>query len=92
MALTLPLVAPATIGSPTRRDPPCTSTVATGPLPLSNSASITVPTALLSGLALNSSTSATKRTISNRVSIPSLFLADTGTDITSPPQSSTNSP
>ena len=36
--------------------------------------------------------SATKSTISSKVSIPSLFKADTGTHITSPPQSSTNYP
>ena len=92
IALTLPHATPATIGSPTVKVPPWTSTVATGPLPLSSSASITVPTALLFGLALNSSISATNNTISKSVSIPSFFLADTGTAITSPPQSSTNNP
>ena len=92
IALTLPLATPATIGSPTLRVPPWTSTVATGPLPLSSCASITVPTALLSGFAFNSSISATNRTISSKWSIPMFFLAETGTAITSPPQSSTRSP
>ena len=92
IALTLPEATPATIGSPTFKVPPWTNTVATGPLALSSWASITVPTALLLGLALNSSISATNRTISNNVSIFSFFLAETSTDITDPPQSSTNKP
>ena len=42
-ALTLPQAAPATIGSPTRRVPRWTMTVATGPRPISSSASRTTP-------------------------------------------------
>ena len=48
--------------------------------------------ALLSGLAFNSSISATKSIISSNVSIPVFCLAETGTAITSPPQSSTSNP
>ena len=92
IALTLPEARPQTIGSPTFSVPPCTSTVATGPLPLSSSASTTVPNALLSGFAFNSSISATKSIISSNVSIPVFCLAETGTAITSPPQSSTSKP
>ena len=59
---------------------------------MSSWASIIVPIAILFGFAFNSSTSATIRTISNSSSIPSPVLADTGIVITSPPQSSGNSP
>ena len=91
MARTLPWDAPAEIKSPTLRVPFCTSTVATGPRPLSSSASITRPLAFLLGLAFNSSTSAVKRTISNKSEIPSPVLADTGTKMVLPPQSSETS-
>ena len=74
--------------SPTLKVPFCTSTVATGPLPLSSSASITSPRPLRFGFAFNSRTSAVKSTISRRSVIPSFVCADTGTKIVLPPQSS----
>ena len=74
--------------SPTFKVPFCTKIVATGPFPLSSSASITRPLALLFGFAFNSSTSAVNRIISKRVSIPSPVCAETGTKIVLPPQSS----
>ena len=74
--------------SPTRRVPFCTSTVATGPLPLSSSASITRPLPLRFGFAFNSRTSAVRSTISRRSVTPSLVCAETGTKIVLPPQSS----
>ena len=55
---------------------------------MSSSASITIPLAFLSGLALSSRTSAVRRIISRRLSIPSLVCADTGQNIVDPPQSS----
>ena len=58
IARTRPKAVPATMGSPILRVPFCTSTVATGPRPLSSSASIMVPRAALSGFALSSRTSA----------------------------------
>ena len=87
MALTLPWLAPAEIKSPTCSVPFCTSTVATGPRPLSSSASITRPLAFLFGFAFNSMISAVKRIVSNRSSKPSPDLADTGTNSVDPPQS-----
>ena len=92
IALILPKAAPATIGSPTFKVPSCTSTVATGPRPLSSWASIIAPFAGLFGLALSSFISAVRIIISSRVSIPSLVEAETGTQIVSPPQSSDTSP
>ena len=62
--------------------------MATAPRPLSSCASITRPLAFLSGLALSSRTSAVRRIISRRLSIPSLVCADTGQNIVLPPQSS----
>ncbi len=43
IARTRPKASPQTIESPTRRVPRCTSTVATGPRPLSRCASIAMP-------------------------------------------------
>ena len=88
MARTLPELAPAAIKSPTRRVPFCTRMVATGPFPLSSSASITRPLALLFGFAFNSPTSAVRRIISRRLSMPSPVCADTGAKMVLPPQSS----
>ena len=87
IALTLPWLAPADMKSPTCRVPFCTSTVATGPRPLSSSASITRPLARLWGFAFNSRISAVKRIVSKSVSIPSPDLAETGTNSVVPPQS-----
>ena len=53
---------------------------------------MTVPFANRLGLALSSSTSACSRTISRRVSRLMFFLADTGTTMVSPPQSSETRP
>ena len=72
-ALTLPQAAPATTGSPTRRVPLSTMTVATGPRPASRLASSTVPRARPSGLARSSSTSATRAICSSRSSMPVLW-------------------
>ena len=88
IALILPWHAPAATWSPTFNVPFCTSTVATGPRPLSSSASITIPLALRFGFAFNSCTSAVKRIISSKSSIPSFVCADTGTKMVEPPQSS----
>ena len=55
---------------------------------MSSSASMTIPLAFLLGFALSSSTSAVRRIISRRLSIPSLVCADTGQNIVEPPQSS----
>ena len=88
MARTLPEHAPAAMKSPTWSVPFCTRIVATGPLPLSSSASTTRPLACRFGFAFNSATSATRSIISRRVSIPSPVWADTGTKIVLPPQSS----
>ena len=78
--------------SPTRRVPFCTSTVATGPRPLSSSASMTRPLARLSGLAFSSRISAVSRIVSSRLSMPSPVFAETGTNSVLPPQSvATNS-
>ena len=89
MVLTLPTDVPAIRTSPDLSVPFCTRSVATGPLPLSSLASITVPFASLSGLALSSLTSATSSIFSSRSSIPIPVFAETGTAITSPPHSST---
>ena len=88
MARILPKHAPAAMVSPTLKVPFCTRTVATGPLPLSSSASITRPLPLRLGLAFSSSTSAVRRTISSRSLIPSFVWAETGTKMVLPPQSS----
>ena len=87
IARTLPLAAPAEIKSPTCKVPFCTNTVATGPRPLSSSASTTRPLAFLFGFAFNSKISDVKITVSKSVSIPSPVFADTGTNSVDPPQS-----
>ena len=85
---TLPKHVPTTIGSPCFKVPFCTSNVATGPLPLSSFASITVPVARRLGFALSSCISATVRIVSSNSWIPSPFFADVLTKILSPPHSS----
>ena len=70
MARTLPKLVPAIMVSPMCRVPRCTKTVATGPRPLSNCASMMVPCAGRFGLAFSSCISATKRIISKRSVIP----------------------
>ena len=92
MERTRPTVVPATITSPSRRVPFCTSTVAMGPMPLSSLASTTVPLPARSGLALSSAMSAVSKIISSRSSMPSLVWAETGTQGVSPPQSSGTRP
>ncbi|MNC39835.1 hypothetical protein D3C75_885140 [compost metagenome] len=91
IARTRPKVLPAIKESPTLRVPFCTSTRATGPLPLSSSASITVPLARLLGLAFSSWTSATRRIISSRFSRPMRCLAEMLAKMVSPPHSSDTS-
>ena len=85
---TRPIAVPAITLSPVLRVPFWTKMVATGPRPLSSFASITVPFAIRSGFALSSFTSATSWMFSRRSWIPILVLAETGTQITSPPHSS----
>ena len=55
--------------------------VATGPRPGSRWDSITVPDAAASGFAFSSSSSATSRIMSSRLSRPSLVLAETSQKI-----------
>ena len=88
IARTLPTAVPAITKSPTLSVPFCTSTVATGPRPLSISASITLPCASRLGLALSSCISATSSTISRSPSILMRFLAEISTQTVSPPHSS----
>ena len=83
---------PLIIESPIFNVPFSTNTVAIGPLFLSSSASIIVPTAVCFGFAFNSCISATNKIIFNKSSIPIPFLADTGTRTASPPHSSGNTP
>src|SRR5918993_1294137 len=85
IARTRPHAAPATMGSPTLSSPLSTSTVATGPRPLSRLASSTMPLARPVGLARRSSSSATTSSWSRRSSIPSSCVADISTTIVSPP-------
>ena len=87
-ARTLPATAPATTLSPTDRVPSWTSTVATGPRPLSRRASSTVPMAGRLGLPLSSFMSATSSSISSSWSRFWRFLAETLTNTASPPHSS----
>jgi hypothetical protein len=67
-------------------------TVATAHNFVSKCDSITVPTQFLSGFAFSSAISATSKIFSNKSSIQSHIFADTGTIITSPPQSSHTNP
>ena len=88
IARTLPTAVPAITMSPAWSVPFCTSTVATGPRPLSSFASMTIPLARRVGSAFSSFISATSSTASSRSSMPCLVTAETGTHITSPPHSS----
>ena len=87
--LILPETPPTSTLSSGRRVPFWISTVATGPRPLSSSASMIVPTADAFGLALRSWRSATSRIISSSPSILIFDRAETSTEGTSPPYSST---
>ncbi len=88
MARTFPDWEPATNASPTRSVPFCTSTVATMPRPCSTRVSITTPRACLDGSAFNSRSSAWSRIISSSLSTPVPSLAEIGTAMVFPPQSS----
>ena len=90
IARTRPKTAPASSMSPFFRVPDCTRMVATGPRPLSRRASMTTPLAGAFLTVFNSSTSDCSRIASSSLSMPSPVLADTGTNITSPPYSSGN--
>ena len=83
-----PHEAPATTGSPTRRVPCWTSTVATGPLPMSRFDSRTTPRARSVGSARRSSISATTPRLTSSSSIPVFSSAETSTVTVSPPQAS----
>ena len=91
IARIFPTTVPAMTESPMLSVPFFIKTVATGPRPLSSFASITVPTACFSGLALSSFISVTSKTASSKSFIPAPVFADTGTIIVSPPQSSARS-
>ena len=88
IALILPNAVPTVTLSPTFSVPFWTSTVATGPRPLSSCASRIRPRPFLLGFAFNSFTSASRRIISSRSWRPSPVCAETGTIIVVPPQSS----
>ncbi|GIX22157.1 MAG: hypothetical protein KatS3mg121_0940 [Gammaproteobacteria bacterium] len=88
MARTRPYSAPARTTSPRLRRPAWTSTVATGPRPLSRLDSRITPVAGPWSGALSSSSSACSSRLSSRSSTPCPVRADTGTNMTSPPQSS----
>src|ERR1039458_9598042 len=92
MARSLPNTEPQMKKSPTRSVPLRTSTVATGPRPRSSWASITEPMAGRLGLALSSCMSATSRIFSSSRPRPCWVLAETGTMMVSPPQSSASRP
>ena len=93
IARTRPKASPATIESPGRSVPRCTRTVATGPRPRSRCASIATPCASWCGFASRlSAASAVNNTASSSDSIPISFLADTSTNIVSPPKSSATNP
>ena len=87
-ARTRPTTGPAMNVSPTFSVPSCTSTVATGPRPLSSFDSSTVPEALRLGFALSSPISLTSRIISSSRSMFVRFFADTSTVTVFPPHSS----
>ena len=88
IARTRPTAVPAMTISPEFSVPFCTRTVATGPRPLSSLASRTSPFARRFGFAFSSFMSATSSTLSRRSSMPFFVIADTGTQMTSPPHSS----
>ena len=88
IARTRPNTAPASTMSPRFSVPECTSTVATGPLPLSRRDSMTMPRAGAFFGAFSSSTSACSRIASSSSSMPAPVFADTGMNCASPPYSS----
>ena len=88
-ALTLPHCSPTTKISPLRSVPFLTSTVATGPRPVSSLASMTAPCAARSGLAFNSSNSDCNAIASNNPSSPVPLRAEISTSCTSPDIAST---
>mmetsp|Transcript_29449 Transcript_29449/g.74033 ORF Transcript_29449/g.74033 Transcript_29449/m.74033 type:complete len:346 (-) Transcript_29449:524-1561(-) len=92
IARILPKAAPATVESPTRSVPFCTSSVAMGPRLRSRCASMTVPAARRSGCAKMSVTSDTSEMVSSRSSMPAPVLALMGIIGTSPPHSSGMTP
>ncbi len=89
IALTRPLTDPATNASDCFSVPRLTITVAVGPMPCSSWDSTTTPTAVGLGFALYSWSCAMRSITSSRLSTPSPVRADTSTDGTSPPSSST---
>ena len=93
MARTRPYEVPATMASPMRRVPCCTSTVATAPRPLSSRASTVAPRASISGFARRSrSASAVSSTASSSLSTLVPCLAEMSTNMVSPPYSSGTRP
>src|SRR6266496_3969633 len=93
MARTRPNASPHTIESPTCSVPRWTSTVATGPRPLSRCASMATPCASCFGLARRSSSASAVRMIASSSSgRPIRLVADTSTNWVSPPNSSAISP
>ena len=88
-ARTRPHCEPATTISPTFSVPRWTSTVATGPRPRSSRASMTVPSAVRSGSALRSSSSACSAIASSSLSRLVCLVAETSTSSVSPPIAST---
>ena len=86
--LILPIEFPEATKSPTFNVPFWIKKVATEPLNLSNSDSITTPWAGPLWWAFNSSNSASRETHSNNLSTPVPFKAETGTICVVPPQSS----
>ena len=76
-------------GVPMLKVPFWIKTVATGPNPLSNLESITIPLQSISWFAFRSNTSASSKIASIKSSIPSPVWADVCTDWILPPQSST---
>ena len=83
------MAAPTTITSPTLSVPRWTSTVASGPRPLSSLASTTVASAARSGLAFSSRISAWRLIASSKPSRLVFLSAETSTSWTSPPIAST---
>ena len=88
-AFTRPHWPPATMISPRFSVPRLTSTVATGPLPLSSLDSMTTPSASRSGLALSSRISASAEMVCVSSSRPVFLRAETKTAGVWPPMAST---
>jgi len=83
-----PECAPTTIASPSLSVPFWIRAVATGPRPRSSRLSMMTPLAARFGFALSSRISDCSAVISSSCSIPVPFLAEVGTKIVWPPQSS----